>query len=172
MTETTKTQTTKTYSPCYCGCGFLVSSKSLYKQGHDAKHVSVLLSYVVAGTHTVDEAKAQLPSTALQVKLHNALARYTAKAEAKQAKQQAKGAKRTKKFVDPEQCDRCGETVERDDLYVVAGGPCWCNNCHVNAKEIKIGRWVYPIVEISGEEITYTKRDGSIASSTDTNAVL
>lgn len=167
MTKTTATQT-KSLNACTCGCGFTAGAKSLYKQGHDAKHVSVLLSYVTAGTHTVDEAKAQLPSTALQVKFHNALARYTAKAEAKQAK----GAKRTKKFVDPEQCDRCGETVERDDLYVVAGGPCWCDNCHVNAKEIKIGRWVYPIVEISGEEITYTKRDGSIASSTDTNAVL
>ena len=167
MTETTKTQTTKTYSPCTCGCGFTAGAKSLYKQGHDAKHVSVLLSYVVAGTHTLDEAKKQLPSTALQVKLHNAFVRYAAKQAAKADK-----APRTKKFIDPEQCDRCGETVERDDLYVVAGGPCWCDNCHVNAKEIKIGRWVYPIVEISGEEITYTKRDGSIASSTDPSAVL
>ena len=82
MTKTTTAQTaTKSYSPCFCGCGFLAGGESLYKQGHDAKHVSVLLSYVAAGTHTVDEAKAALPSTALQVKLHNALARRAIKAE-------------------------------------------------------------------------------------------
>lgn len=82
MAKTTATQT-KSFSPCYCGCGLLASSKSLYKQGHDAKHVSVLLSYIAAGTHTVDEAKSLLPSTALQVKLHNTLARRIAKQAAK-----------------------------------------------------------------------------------------
>ena len=78
MAKTTATQA-KSFNPCYCGCGLLASSKSLYKQGHDAKHVSVLLSYIAAGTHTVDAARALLPSTALQVKLHNTLAKQAAK---------------------------------------------------------------------------------------------
>ena len=159
MTETTKTQTaTKSYSPCYCGCGFVAGSKSLYKQGHDAKHVSVLLSYVTVGTHTLDEAKAQLPSTALQVKLHNALARRNRK-QAKTANKAPKG---------KQQCDRCGAWVKEgmlvhDDLAEEA----ICDQCVANAidpTEVKVGRWWYPIVNQTTAQITYTKRDGSEAT--------
>ena len=129
-TQTTKT-TTKSYSPCFCGCGFLAGGKSLYKRGHDAKHVSVLLSYIAAGTHTVDEAKAALPSPALRVKLHNALARQARRQEAK-----ANKAPRKPRMVEPREM----------------------------ASEVKVGRWWYPIVDQTAGQITYTKRDGSEAT--------
>ena len=159
MTKTTKTQTaTKSYSPCFCGCGLLAGSKSLYKQGHDAKHVSVLLSYVTVGTHTLDEAKAQLPSTALQVKLHNALARRNRK-QAKTANKAPKG---------KQQCDRCGAWVKEGGLshdYETEQAICdqcialWSLAC--NPTEVKVGRWWYPIVSTDADGITYRAKDGN-----------
>lgn len=152
MTKTT----IKTYSPCFCGCGSLTGAQSLYKPGHDAKHVSVLLSYIAAGTYTLDEAKQQLPSTPLRVKLHNAFARYTAKTKTK--------APTLGDHTEPAECNQCSRTTDHDSLHVVVGGLRWCSDCYQGPREIKIGRWFYPIVKITDKEITYTKRDGSTAS--------
>ena len=119
MSTSTKTQT-KSFAPCHCGCGLVASSGSLYKPGHDAKHVSVLISYIAAGITTVDQAKAQLPTGALRVKLHNALARKARLAEAKAAKQAAKQA-----------ANAAAEAAAEAETS-------W---------EIKVGRWWYPVTE-------------------------
>jgi hypothetical protein len=63
-------------SPCKCGCGAIV--KGLYKQGHDAKHVSQLVALFVQDPEQdfEDFAAAHLPhSQNLELKLNGALAR-------------------------------------------------------------------------------------------------
>lgn len=70
MTATTTTRPTTSHA-CTCGCGLPVSRKALYRPGHDAKHVSL----VVAGELTLDT----LPSKALQIKALAALGRIDAK---------------------------------------------------------------------------------------------
>ena len=70
---------------CTCGCG--IETKSTYRPGHDAKHVSILLAGIFARRNEwgiegedllielAEDARAQLPSTALKVKFNNAFAR-------------------------------------------------------------------------------------------------
>ena len=190
-TQTTKT-TTKSYSPCFCGCGFLAGGKSLYKQGHDAKHVSVLLSYVAAGTHTADEAKSLLPSTALQVKLHNALARRTAKQAAKVAGRQPRTAKnpcvvcgtrpKSKDINEnPELCSVCFEEAgfENDHMdgnHAPGTERAGCSICRAMTSEVKVGRWWYPVVSVAvGTNevyVAYTAKDGTVKETVTTEDKL
>lgn len=175
MTKATATQT-KSLNACTCGCGFPV--KGFYKQGHDAKHVSVLLSYVTTGTHTVDEAKAQLPSTALQVKFHNALARWTAKQTKKANKAPRvnqtpcavcgfRPRTRNTREQNPELCDTCwyeaGLENDHQDENHAPGTDRECPMCRefLQTAEVKVGRWWYPVVSVDADGITYRAKDGS-----------
>ena len=148
MTETTKTQTTKSYSPCYCGCGFLAGGK--YKQGHDAKHVSNLLQGIVEGRLYLAQAQDTLPSWKLQAKLAAAVTRRTGL-----------------------RCDECGAPASTDRLlfHDEATGLATCDGCQAaqaddteSATEVKIGRWWYQIesaIEDGGQaRVTYRTRTG------------
>jgi hypothetical protein len=68
--EDTKSLTVKT---CRCGCGTVVPKRSLYRQGHDAKHVAELAKEVRNGSITMQQAIDDLPSDALAVKLTSAV---------------------------------------------------------------------------------------------------
>lgn len=49
--------TVRATNDCACGCGdFPDKPKSLYRPGHDAKHVSNLVAAVLGGRLTEDEA--------------------------------------------------------------------------------------------------------------------
>lgn len=187
MTKATATQT-KSPNGCTCGCGLPV--KGFYKQGHDAKHVSVLLSYVTAGTHTVDEAKAQLPSTALQVKFHNALARWTAKQTKKADKARTVktpcvvcGARPKSKNINenPELCSVCFEEagIENDHMdgnHAPGTERKHCPICRAMTSEVKIGRWWYPVVSVAvGTNevyVAYTAKDGTVKETVTTEDKL
>lgn len=64
----------KINTECVCGCG-LHTSGTNYRPGHDAKHVSVLISYYKAKTHNLDDLQVMLPSIALRNKLVRAIRR-------------------------------------------------------------------------------------------------
>lgn len=140
MTETTTLDAgANTANECKCGCG--QTAENVYRQGHDAKHVSILLSYIAAGDVSREAAMAVLPTTALKVKLNNALARRqriaAEQAERKAAREAARAARKTGK----------AKKAEAEPSYT----------------EVKVGRWWYPIVEIREDNgILYTARDGSI----------
>lgn len=87
MTKNTKNPAAGVDSnSCFCGCGTpIASAKAIYRPGHDAKHVSVLLAEIFAQRwawyDSEDELVAlfiqtanRLPSGALRVKLNNAFA--------------------------------------------------------------------------------------------------
>lgn len=88
MTKNTKNLTAGVDSnSCYCGCGTPTSSaRSIYRPGHDAKHVSVLLAEIFAQRKVWHDSEdelvalfiqtaSRLPSGALRVKLNNAFAK-------------------------------------------------------------------------------------------------
>lgn len=83
---TAKTTATETARPCTCGCGLGITTKALYKPGHDAKHVSVLVAELLntiqdGGKVTKQTIAAQakrLPSEALRAKYQRAAARMLA----------------------------------------------------------------------------------------------
>lgn len=60
---------------CACGCGEPVRSPRLYRQGHDAKHVSNLVNAVFYGRMTYDEASGQTTSAKLRDKFERDFAR-------------------------------------------------------------------------------------------------
>ncbi len=101
-TDPTPEVATPTGGICRCGCGG--QTGGTYRQGHDAKHVSVLVSYVAAQTITYEDAKRELPSGALQVKFHNAWNKLVRKAEAKAQRDIAKAIEaRSEKADEPSQ---------------------------------------------------------------------
>lgn len=73
---------------CTCGCGLPITTKALFKPGHDAKLVSQLVAVVVADSLTkagIDKLAKTLPSEPLRRKFYNAAARATAPKPAKAA---------------------------------------------------------------------------------------
>ncbi len=84
----TKATAASTAHACTCGCGLPITTKALYKPGHDARHVSVLVAELfntiqdggkVTKQMIATSAKA-LPSAPLQAKFHRAAERMVAKA--------------------------------------------------------------------------------------------
>ena len=171
----TKTQT-KSFSPCYCGCGFIASSGSLYKPGHDAKHVSVLLKDALSNQITFDDARSKLTTQAIRLKFELAYLRALAKLDAKSAKLCVVCTSRrrsTKQGENPELCSKCFEEAgyendHYDGNHDAGSLPTKCPLCKtgehaseaaINAAiaageaatetswEIKIGRWWYPVTE-------------------------
>jgi hypothetical protein len=92
---------------CKCGCG--TPSYSTYRPGHDAKHVSVLISYYKAKTHTLDDLQLMLPSFALRNKLVRAINRLENKPYAGKNRCGCGRAPKTKNTngQNPELCDIC-----------------------------------------------------------------
>jgi hypothetical protein len=68
---------------CACGCGN--STKAVYSQGHDARHVSKLVAEVLADKRSRSSALRQIDSPHLKEKLRKSLDR----AEALQSKDKA-----------------------------------------------------------------------------------
>lgn len=93
-----KATTANTAHACTCGCGLPITTKALYKPGHDARHVSVLVAELfntiqdggnVTKQMIASSAKA-LPSAPLQAKFFRAADRLVAKqTEAAQTKVEA-----------------------------------------------------------------------------------
>lgn len=83
----TKVTAASTAHACTCGCGLPITTKALFKPGHDAKMVSNLVAVVVADSLTkvgIAKLAKTLPSDALRAKFERAAARATApKPEAK-----------------------------------------------------------------------------------------
>lgn len=92
---------------CLCGCGAEV--KKTYRPGHDAKHVSVLISYYKVKTHDLDELLAMLPSVALRNKLTRAIRKLENKPYAGKNRCSCGRAPKTKNTngQNPELCDIC-----------------------------------------------------------------
>ena len=139
---------------CKCGCG--QTAENVYRQGHDAKHVSILLSYLDAGLIEREAAMAALPTTALKVKLNNALAR-----RARLARQRAERA-------------HLRDVAKREREAIKAAKKRTSASAGVDAKEaginpagyqVKVGRWWYPVVELGRDGdrffVAYTTKDGS-----------
>ncbi|ALY09837.1 hypothetical protein FDH61_gp56 [Arthrobacter phage Preamble] len=76
---------------CRCGCGEATASyRSVYRPGHDSKHISHLLIEILNGIDGVEHGKTKikdfqtqvsdafilLPSAALQDRLYNAIVNY------------------------------------------------------------------------------------------------
>lgn len=72
---------------CTCGCGLPITSKAMYKPGHDARHVSTLLGYLhndLADGKTITKREIAsiakpLPSEPLRTKFTRAAERLMAK---------------------------------------------------------------------------------------------
>ncbi|WP_341998586.1 hypothetical protein MRBLWH7_000350 [Microbacterium sp. LWH7-1.2] len=86
---------------CACGCGQEVGKRAMYRPGHDARHVSVLVAELfntiqdggkVTKQMIASSAKS-LPSAALQAKFTRAAERLVAKAEAPKPEAKAEAAK-------------------------------------------------------------------------------
>lgn len=82
LDNATAHHTTPKGGHCLCGCGALTNAGSIYKPGHDARHVSKLLKATLAGEVTKVEAHKALPSAPLSYKYDNALANAQEKAAA------------------------------------------------------------------------------------------
>lgn len=79
--------TANTAHACLCGCGLPITTKALFKPGHDAKMVSNLVAVVVADNLSkagIAKLAKTLPSDALRRKFENAAARAIAPKPAKQ----------------------------------------------------------------------------------------
>lgn len=174
MTQTTSPQSLQdpnaSTTECYCGCG-LPSGKGIYRQGHDAKHVSRLAALVLEandeGTHLgydqdlYDEARKVLArsSANLVAKFEAVVVRRVDKAEAKQNRA-AKRANNSRSL-SPKEADRkAAKALE------VQPEPMWNDDFHGPTKwnhgEVKVGRWTYPSRQYEdGLIVRNTKRDGS-----------
>ena len=135
---------------CKCGCG--QTAESVYRQGHDAKHVSILLSYLDAGLIEREDAMAALPTTALKVKLNNALAR-----RARLARQRAERAHL--RDVAKREREAIKAAKKRTSASAEEAG------INPAGYQVKVGRWWYPVVELGRDGdrffVAYTAKDGS-----------
>lgn len=131
------------FATCKCGCRENVAGKSVYRPGHDARHVSRLLAtadevFTRTGalTELIQRAKSELPSTALYAKFIRALDKKNP-SESGYAEVEA-------------------EKIEAEDLKhegVAAG---------YKETTVKIGRWEYPARKYTDGTIDRNdKRDGS-----------
>lgn len=120
---------------CKCPCNQIITSKAIYKPGHDAAHVSHLLFTIIEhGEFDMQKSYAkELPSEALQAKFYRAVANYLAK---KAPKVKAE--------------EPIATVVEEPEGEGFVEG------------EIKIGRWTYPTRTWEGGIVERNeKRDGS-----------
>ncbi|MCK8608876.1 hypothetical protein [Agromyces sp. C10] len=88
-----KAATANTAHACLCGCEQEITTKALFKPGHDARLVSNLVAIVVADNLTkagVTKLAKGLPSEALRAKFERAVARATAPKPEPKAKADAK----------------------------------------------------------------------------------
>lgn len=97
---TSKATITETARLCLCGsCHEAITTKALYKPGHDARHVSVLLGGLFntiqdGGKVTqrmIDAEAKSLPSEALQRKFRSAAERMLAQAAKAEAEAEEAG---------------------------------------------------------------------------------
>lgn len=146
---------TAKFTNCLCGCGQPV--KSSYKQGHDAKHVSLLVQAVHLGKMDATSARGTLGSLALQAKFDRAMLTIQAKANRAARTLATKAAKNNINST-CDCCDKDGAELTHDETF----DQMVCPACS-NLREIKIGRWWYPVRTISSGVATYAKRDGSEA---------
>jgi len=178
--NTTDNNTTSTPAQsvaCNCGCGEVV--KNAYRPGHDARHVSILVSnwiraYEVsegAATHEVDDAMRRLPSAALKAKYLNAQQKAEAKVEAKRNREQrraeakaaklaaTKGAGSEDRARDEHEASLSAKVAQEEAEYQAQVAPV----IEADGGEIKVGRWTYPTGSKRGDDTQYrnTKRDGS-----------
>lgn len=125
------------YALCACACGDRTNSpKSIYRPGHDAKHVTKLVWLVVAGTMTRGAAISYLPSNALIVKFENALSRVLIKED------KTKRANAFKAKINDVATTNFEEISQ--------------------SRTLKIGRWTYPAKVYSSGSVFYnSKRDGT-----------
>ena len=137
---------------CKCGCGLTTSN--VYRPGHDAKHVSILLEAVLSGATTREEARKELPSAALQIKLDSAVANAIARHEervAKAALRAARQAETEARRAEQKAAKKAAKEAAKAEKVLT---------------EVKIGRWWYPIVEAGrdGDQflIAYRTKDGEI----------
>jgi hypothetical protein len=147
-TTTTTTTATTTATGCKCGCGR--PTNNTYAPGHDARHVSLMIKEVMDKGTSREAARAQLPSVALQIKFDNAITNAINKAIARIEREEAKLARKEAKRAAKEAKSAAKETKTKTELIEIT--------------EVKVGRWWYPIAQITDEVIVYTKRDGSEAT--------
>lgn len=134
MTKTSET------TNCRCGCGAPI--KGTYKQGHDARHVSNLVSMTTQGLASVAGAMEELAgSPRLQVKFERAYNNAQAKARAKAARAQATAERKA---------DQAARAQARSKKRVFS--------------EVKIGRWSYPVEDVVSHgdqfQVSYTAKSG------------
>ncbi len=153
---------------CKCGsCGQQVTGKAIYRPGHDAKHVSFLLTLVwespefrngstgdVEGPVKMTKAAiGHLPTPALQTKFTNALSR---KIDKEWDRYSAK--------VNTNADAGCHFGWHPDEFWHAMETPtAQARPIQADGGEIKVGRWTYPTGSRPGQDTIYrnTKRDGS-----------
>ncbi|QXJ40735.1 hypothetical protein [Curtobacterium phage Parvaparticeps] len=147
--------TNSDFPTCKCGCRENVAGKSVYRPGHDARHVSRLLATADevfnrtnALTELVQRAKSELPSTALYAKFIRALDKKNP-SESGYAENEAEQIEATE----------YGQRLE--DNY----GNVATVNRVTGIPDIKVGRWFYPARELHTDLGVETqrneKRDGT-----------
>lgn len=146
--NSTQTAASSDFRYCQCSCALMVSGKTIYKPGHDARHVSQICSeahnLLQGGQITtlgqwnkqVDLYLESLPSVALRTKAHAALVRVREKFMGKTAKPAAIKASAAS-ALDPAGAD-------------------W-----IDGEPIKVGRWTYPTRTDGNVVLRNTQRDGS-----------
>lgn len=163
MDASQNTQTTA--GNCRCGCEQPVSSRSLYRQGHDAKHVSNLLAATKEVAHTehdisgfeefVRTATAKLPTDRLQAKYTSAVTRWLYSQFDRDANQDRRSDGHHAYWF----------SFHPDDVLQHMGweAPAGCDTdpSVTPADDIKVGRWTYPARRFDGVLQRNTRRDGS-----------
>jgi hypothetical protein len=174
MTNTAAAKATATDTEtraCACTCGLQVTGKSRFRQGHDAKMVSRMVTETIQGNDVQITADAFVDGSAKDdiqhvidgvttaVVLHhgdrladkynqaamNGWAKESAKAD-RQAKRAA--AKQAKAEAKAAKVEDLGDGTEGDAV--------------VSTGTVKVGRWEYPTQTLaSGQTFRNTKRDGS-----------
>lgn len=140
---------------CRCGCGAQV--KGDYAQGHDAKHVSILVGLAANGLSTVADAVAQLAgSPRLQAKFDRAYTNAQDRIKAKAARADSLAAKKAEREA-AQVAKKAAKPVTKKDAKKDAKPV-------LSFSQVKVGRWSYPVedVKVDGDQflVSYTAKDG------------
>lgn len=144
---------------CRCGCGQKVEKS--YKQGHDARHVSLLVHAVVAGDMSYQTAVAQLMGAdRLIVKLERAYIAANARAAAAKERRIAteqRAANRLAAASKKAAAKKAAKKAAKAEAAKAPVGPIWT--------DVQVGRWTYPVIDILGQEgdqveVRYETRKG------------